>query len=380
MARDPFRSAKSDEGVPRNGAGDAGVNRHGPAESERRPEQLAQPLEPEVPPLPGEDKAALAEFMRRQQVLSDLTLGCIARNHTGAYIHGPPGVSKSYTVLNTLRERQAYWRHYQRITAKPLYLEMEKHPGAVFVIEDCEQLFSEKSALTLLRSALGGERAQGRRERRVSYSVTGSRARVLEHFFYGAIIILANRPLTDEKREIAAVLSRIPAVGHAPPDHEIRAVMRHVARQGHVCEAGKMSPQECVEVIEFVIALAAKLQCRLDLRWIEHAYGHYMTQAVSDGVNDWRDMVKFHVMSTITYFEHTPPDAALAHKTDASKAETRQREIAIAREVAQMPGLTYKEREQLFAERTIETNPPIGRSRATYYRLLAEGRADPTAK
>jgi len=49
--------------------------------------------------------------------------------------------------------------------------------------------FSEKSALTLLRSALGGERVKGHRERRVSYSITGSRARVLEHYFFGAINI-----------------------------------------------------------------------------------------------------------------------------------------------------------------------------------------------
>lgn len=341
-------------------------------------EQPTQATEPDLPPLTEEDERALASFQARQQVLRDLTLGCIDNNHTGAYIFGPPGVSKTYTILNTLRERKAYWRHYQRITAKPLYLEMEKHPGAVFVIDDCEQLFSEKSALTLLRSALGGERVQGRRERRVSYSVTGSRARVLEHFFYGAVIFTANRPLTDEKPEIRAVISRLPCVGHAPPDHEIRAVMRHAARQGYVGEAGRMSAQECVEVIEFVIGLAAELECRLDLRWIDHAYGHYLTQAVSGGTNDWRDMVKFHVMNTITYFDHTPK-AVQTDDPDASRSDLISREIVIAQEISSMPGLSREERLQLWVERTIETHPPKGRSRSTYYRRLEAGRVDPTA-
>src|SRR5262249_9216556 len=159
----------------------------------------------------------------------------------------PPGVSKSYTVLNTLRERKAYWRHHQRITAKPLYLQMEMHPGVVHVIDDCEQLFAEKSALTLLRAALGGERIKGRRERLVSYSIAGSRGRVLALSFCGAIVFPWTRPLPDEQPEVRAVMSRIPTLHFAPPVHEIRALMRDAARRGYAGEGGSMSPAECVE-------------------------------------------------------------------------------------------------------------------------------------
>src|SRR5262249_9658332 len=130
-----------------------------------------------------------------------------------------------------LCERTASWRLRQRITAKPLYLELEQHPGAVHVIDDCEQLFSEKSAQTLLRSALGGETVLGRRERPVSYSVAGPRARVLQFSFYGAIMFTSNRPLADEKPEVRAILSRIPSVCFSPTDAEISAVMRDTARR-----------------------------------------------------------------------------------------------------------------------------------------------------
>src|SRR4051794_25651237 len=121
----------------------------------------APPAEPDAPHLAEEDQSALAEFRKKQEVLRGLTLGCVDGNHTGAHVFGPPGVSKTFTIHNTLRERRASWRHHQRITAKPLYLELEQHPGAVHIIDDCEQLFSEKSALTLLRSALGGETVKG---------------------------------------------------------------------------------------------------------------------------------------------------------------------------------------------------------------------------
>jgi hypothetical protein len=338
-------------------------------------------IESDLPPLSEDDQTALVSFNRRQHVLRDLTLGCIAHHHTGAYIYGPPGASKSYTILNTLREMKVDCRHLQRITAKPLYLEMEKSPGAVFVIDDCEQLFAEKAAQTLLRAALGGERVKGRRERLVTYSVTGSRARVLEHYFFGAIIFTGNRPLADERPEIRAVLSRIPSINFAPPDIEIRALMRHVARKGYIGETGQMSPRECVEVIEFVIGRAAELKRGLDLRWIEHAYGHYLTEAVSGGSNDWRDSVKFHLMSTITYFDHAPSTAVAADQSESHSAVKQRRAAAIAKEIDNIPNLNSEERVKLWQERTVEINPPEGMSRATYYRYRRfDGGADPKSR
>jgi hypothetical protein len=339
----------------------------------RRIEKYAIPLmgEADLPPLSEEDQAALADFQARQQAIADLTLGCIDFNHTGAYISGPPGVSKTHTINNTLRERKASWRLHQRITAKPLYLELEQHPGAVHVIDDCEQIFSEKNALTLLRSALGGERVKGQRERKVSYSVAGSHARVMEHYFHGAIIFTSNRPLADEKPEARAVMSRIPSLCFAPPDREIKALMRHVARQGHAGETGSMSALECVEVVEYVIDLAGELKCRLDLRWIEHGYGHYLTQATSGGTVDWRDQVKFHMMHTITYFDHAPP-ATQGPSNHRDGGSDEARKSAIAQEIAQTPGLDQIGRLRQWEQRT-------GLSKPTYYRWLQKGRNDPTA-
>jgi hypothetical protein len=300
-------------------------------------------------------------------VLRDITLGCIRGIHTGANFDGPPGSGKSHVILNTLRERRADWRLHQRVTAKPLYLELEKHPSAVHVIDDCEQLFAEKSALTLIRSALGGERVNGRRGRLVSYSVSGSRARVMEHYFFGAIIFIGNRPLGDEKPEIRAVLSRIPGMTFAPPFHEIRALMRHVARQGYMAEAGSMSASECVEVIEFVIEKASELKCSLDLRWIERAYGHYLTHVASGGSTDWRDMVKFNLMRTLTYFDHTPPAKHPAAAQTAEPQEEIRDQIALALELDQTPGLTRDDQLRLWEERTKLSRP-------TFYRRLKAGR------
>lgn len=348
----------------RNQVAIVGLPRNGHESSWTPASPICKNDDPDLPPLSEEDQRELCSFLAKQQVLVDVTLGCIRGNHPGAHFFGPPGVSKTYTINNTLRQYGAHWQLHQRITAKPLYLELEQNPGAVHVIDDCEQLFAERSALTLLRSALGGERIKGRRERLVCYSVAGAKARVLEHYFHGAVIFTSNRPLSDERPEVRAIMSRIPSIGFSPTDREIRALMRHVARRGYSGEGGSTSAQECVEVIEYVIALAGELKCRLDLRWIEHGYAHYLTHAQGGSV-DWRDMVKFHMMNTLTYFDHGQPG-------NASRATGRPQagsidQTAVALEIASMPGLTARERLSLWEERT-------GQSRANYYRWLRKGR------
>lgn len=324
-----------------------------------------QPMETpaeDLPPLSADDQGALARFQMRQQGLRELTNGCIDGDHTGFCIHGAPGTGKTFTVEDTLRARSADWKRHQRITAKPLFLALQQHPGAVHVVDDCEQLLSEKSALTLLRSALGGERVNGRRERQVFYSVAGAHAREMQFYFHGAIILLGNRPLAAEKEEVRAIISRVPCHSYVPPDCEIRAFMRSLARKGFVGENGRMSPSECIEVVEYVIKQVAELQGQLDLRWIEHAYGHYLT-AERGGKIDWRDMIKNHVTNTLTSCDFT------GHKVKSGNDKSRDdraSETAIAWEISQMPDLTRAERLALWEERT-------RLSRATYYRRLIAG-------
>ena len=91
-------------------------------------EQVANTLEPVVPPLSGDDQTALETALARQQALRDLTLGCIAGHHSGACIYGPPGIGKSHTIINTLRDKNANWKIHQRITSKPLFFALDRDP------------------------------------------------------------------------------------------------------------------------------------------------------------------------------------------------------------------------------------------------------------
>jgi hypothetical protein len=99
------------------------------------------------------------------------------------------------------------------------------------------------------------------------------------------------------------------------------------------------------------------------LRWISHAYGHYLTHAASGGAVDWRDMVRFHIMKTLTRFDHTPASAGQPGQGGAEEQDAFAREVAVAREIADKEGLTASERLLEWERRTTLSRP-------TYYRRL----------
>jgi hypothetical protein len=71
------------------------------------------------------------------------------------------------------------------------------------------------------------------------------------------------------------------------------------------------------------------------------------------------------MMNTLTYFDHTPQVGS--GTASAGRGDNKPQEIALAKEIAGLPGLTREERLGRWQERT-------GLSRPTYYRRLAEGR------
>jgi hypothetical protein len=316
-----------------------------------------------VPPLSEDDAAALAQYQRRSQSIRDLVIGCVRGAQVGAHIDGPPGVSKSYTVKDTLEWLKASYFVHQRITAQPLFYELRKHPDAVHIIEDCEGLFRQSNARTVLRSALNSERVSGLRERWVVWAVSGWKPREERFIFWGSLIFTSNRALNDADPEVRAIMSRIPSIHFAPKDSELKALMRSIARKGFDCEAGRISPLECIEIIEHVIQVAAGLQCPLDLRWVEHAYGHYLIEADHGGGVDWREQVRFHMLRTITSFERPVTiESGQIRGHDGKGKVSREERLACVQHCLQTFE-TDAERVEYFMRET-------GWSRPTFYRDL----------
>src|SRR4051794_4643279 len=111
------------------------------------------------------DLANLASFEEKVQVVRDRTRGVAEGYSNGFYLHGSGGISKSYTVTNTLQHlNKRYKVTNTHLTVRGLFELLSESPDIIHVIEDAESMFKNKEAYNILQSALWGQVRNGVQE------------------------------------------------------------------------------------------------------------------------------------------------------------------------------------------------------------------------
>lgn len=332
------------------------TNEHGPDEPQRPDDHPMARDGEQLPPLSDEDLAHLASLERTTQLIRDRVAAVADRTSNGFYLYGPGGVSKSFTVLQELeRLRAEYVLFNSRATGRGLFNVLQDNPDAVVVLEDMEPLFRDRGAQGVLRSALWGQQARdgsGRRERLVTWTTP---RHTLSFLFTGGIIVTANRPL-DDWPELAAIKTRIAVMQFQPSQYEVRALMRSVARRGHVHEGIDVPPVVCAEVCEFVIAECRGLNRPLDMRLLVNAIGDFVQATEHSSGCGWRDLVAARIRERPTHFREP---VVVGHRD-----ERKQKEIEIAREICATTA-DRDERVTLWRART-------GKSQSAFYRRVTD--------
>jgi hypothetical protein len=317
-----------------------------------------------IPPLSEADRRHLLEYEKKMQLVRDRAVGVIRARTTGVYFWGPGGTGKSYSVIRTLREYGANYRlHNSRMDGRGLFTALQRDPDAVHIVEDCEQMMRNRNVRGLLRSALWGQRdGNGPMERVVTWPLGGGK-RELRCHFTGGLIIVANLPPADIP-EMEAVTTRIPVIHLAASDAEVRAVMRHLAREGYEdAEGNRLLPCECLDVAEHVIGQCQGLDRPLELRLLVNSYEDYLQWSEGEAGLHWRDLVATRLRQRPAGIR-SPVDVAAAGNLRAAAASRQRADLDVAREITEATQ-DPEERLRLWAERT-------GKSRATLYRRLAE--------
>ncbi len=224
----------------------------------------------------------LESFDRKQQLIRDRVASVAHGYHVGCYIVGRPGTSKTYTVEEEL-ERMDVPSVIQnaRMTPMGLFGVLTEHPEHIIVLDDIVTLFKNEQAVQILMAALGGKPGE---PRTVTYKSKDQDLRVQ---FSGAIIAISNVPLRRDPLA-QALGSRVVMLEHEPTDEEIAAFMRHLAATGH----GDLSSEECLEVVEFVIAETRSYDLRLDLRHLQKAWQDYRQHKHGMSKTPWQDLVR----------------------------------------------------------------------------------------
>ena len=302
------------------------------------------------------DRHNLAGLETKLQLVRDFTGQVAGGLTTGLYLFGEGGIGKSHTVLDELGRLKADHKVFNsRMTGRGLYNALERFPDSVHVLEDMEQITRDRGAQGVLRSALWGQRKDGGRgpmERTVTWSTFK-----MEHSFVftGGIIMIANKPLGDLP-ELQALKTRITCFQLRATDAELTALMRSVAGEGYTHEGQELSPDECSEVCEFLVAQSRSLHRTVDMRLLVNGFMDYLAWRECDAGCHWNDLVATRLKERPTTFGVRP--------NLGTRAERLQREREIAREIAGATG-DRQERFRLWKEKT-------GKAESTLYRHLKE--------
>ena len=114
----------------------------------------------ESKPQSDSDKAALGTLEKKLHLVRDHVTAVAKGYKTGYYLYGTGGMGKSYTVLRHLEGHEVPYQLFNsRMTAKGLFLALQRAPDAIHVLEDMERLTKDPDAQGVLRSALWRSRA-----------------------------------------------------------------------------------------------------------------------------------------------------------------------------------------------------------------------------
>lgn len=224
----------------------------------------------------------LQSFETKQQLIRDRVASVVHCYHTGAYLVGRPGTSKTHTVREELERFEVPWAYQNaRMTPMGLFGFIAEHPEHVIVLDDISSLFKNDQAVQILLAALDGKPGE---PRVVTYKSADVEQKVL---FTGSIIAISNVPLRSDPLA-RALGSRIVMLEHEPTDDEIAAFMKSLALDSFE----DLSVDECVEVADFIISETREFNLRLDLRHLTKAFQDYRQHKHGRCLTTWRDLVR----------------------------------------------------------------------------------------
>ncbi len=309
-------------------------------------------------PSPTALKRCLDAIDRRERVLVTQVQAVAQGYQTGAFAWGPGGLGKTHIITRVLEEiRGKAWRHHTSYaTARSLIQSLAEYPEAIHLFEDCERMYKNDVASSILRAACGSPR---QRERVITYETAHERYAIT---FSGGIIIASNEDISRTKGPLAAVASRLRPVKWDMTVQERIARILQIAGLGWQRGAATMTVRECMAVAKYLIeqSLTGPVQQPIDIRtYTEHALPAYLHGRDGRSEVDWKEVIRAKLAGVI---------AGPERRGDRND---RMRQLALV--ISQRPGLSSAER---IAAWTAET----GLGRAIYFRHLRSARGGSKGK
>jgi hypothetical protein len=289
------------------------------------------------------DEPTLTALEERQELLAHHVRLFARGMSVGLFIYGSQGgLGKSRTVLRTLAEEGVSpVLVNSHITPLALYRTLYfNRSDQVIFFDDVDAIFGSMAHLGLLRSALWGD------PRVVTYGSSQLDDLPSSFVFDSRLIFVAN-VIPKRNDAFKAVLTRCDIFELSATPVEVIELMRRVASAG----SPPLTPDECQEVVDFIANHADDRA--ISLRLLEPSF-RKVIYAQSEQL-DWRPLVMTQ-LRTLGRNEDT------SRRIDAEANEVRLLHQAIE----QFPH-SVGEQQTFWSKAT-------GKSRASYFRLLAKHR------
>jgi hypothetical protein len=255
----------------------------------------------------------LQEIEGQYRLMRDRLRGVVGGHTNGVYLFGPPGISKTYTVANFLKDNSVAFEHVLgHLTGSGLFDVLEKNPQGVIVLDDVSNLFrKDDKGVQLLLAALGSP-PNGSRVRTVTYG-TARGERVVE--FTGGIIAISNLGLDEHRNDvIRALADRVNVLKFDPTPEQVEALIHKIAMTG---PAG-VTAEDAVMVAEFLADECRKHGTRLTIRlFIDKALPDFRIWKAEGTENHWQDLVRANLAGGFVPQRHAVREMPRSNPTDA---------------------------------------------------------------
>jgi len=294
---------------------------------------------------------SLESLRRKQSLIKDRIRAVVHQQSNGVYLHGRPGVSKTYlvkTTLETLGQRYAYSNGH--LTPVGLFELIEANPQSVIVLDDVTMIFGQPKALQILLAALGTSH-DGSRTRTIRYK-TAKTDRVV--FFEGSIVAISNLSLGEHNDHVLqAVQDRVHVMSYEPTDDEIEAQIYEIAGT-----SPRSTPTDkAIEVASFLLDECRSIGIRPSLRlFVDKALADFKLWQDGNSESHWHDLVRSSVRQMVIPQQHGLRDMS------------RKDQMAAERKLVAEICATYCSR----PERLEAWKHRTGKSQSAFYRHFRE--------
>lgn len=276
--------------------------------------------------LTKEEREWLAKMESKLDHVRAAVRGVVKEFHTGLFLHGEGGTSKSYTVTEELQRLKCkYTLHNTRMTGRGLVDVLKRAPSDVHFIEDAETMLDDRKSWGVLRSALWSQSQKKPMERRITWNVFNVN---IDFIFTGGIIVISNANLSDTIPEVRAIKSRINILQMDFNAEEIKALMKKICLAGYTFGPLFLAPEECLEVRHYVIERFQEMRRPLDLRMMVNGFRDMLQFKSGESGLHWNQLLEGRMAERVVYQDRNQKNAEkqrIALEIEAMKLSWEQK-------------------------------------------------------